>query len=238
MPWTCRVPGPKPPDKPVAQILTHEGRSVVLVDLGSSASDALRGGRGARPGSTRTNPAGSSKAPGSCRRWAAASMASSSLLAGNVFLATANPATLMTIGTGVGLGRDGAGRNRRPGALRRRQHRPDAGGGAAHAVRDRLGGRDRRAPRPGAARTRPALRHRGRNAARPGGPRLRPLRVGGRACWTVCGPSFCNWGASGPTPSRRSRWPGRAPRNCGRSSGSWRKDPSRQRTTRGTRSPT
>ena len=34
----------------------------------------------------------------------AGSTAASSLLAGNVFLATANPATLMTIGTGVGIG--------------------------------------------------------------------------------------------------------------------------------------
>ncbi|MDE2881060.1 MAG: hypothetical protein OXP70_04360 [Acidobacteriota bacterium] len=34
-------PEPKAPQTPVGQILTHEGRSIAVVDLGSTASDAL-----------------------------------------------------------------------------------------------------------------------------------------------------------------------------------------------------
>ena len=97
------VPDPEPetPEDPVAQILTHEGRSIALVDLGSSASDTLR----AAWRETGKHPHESGGAVESAWLLPAlggASMASSSLLAGNVFLATANPATLMTIGTGVG----------------------------------------------------------------------------------------------------------------------------------------
>ena len=94
-------PGPKPPDKPVAQILTHEGRSVVLVDLGSSASDALRAAW-RETGKHPHESGGVVESAWLLPALGGASMASSSLLAGNVFLATANPATLMTIGTGVG----------------------------------------------------------------------------------------------------------------------------------------
>ncbi len=87
------------PNAPVGQILTHEGNSLALVDLGRDASVALRE-------SWSTNqPIQSGGAIDST--WVlptlgAGSTAASSLLAGNVFLATANPATLMTIGTGVG----------------------------------------------------------------------------------------------------------------------------------------
>ena len=35
-------PEPKAPRNPIGQILTHEGRSLALVDLGSSFSDTLR----------------------------------------------------------------------------------------------------------------------------------------------------------------------------------------------------
>ena len=34
--------GTEAPQNPVGQVLIHEGRSLALVDLGSSASDALR----------------------------------------------------------------------------------------------------------------------------------------------------------------------------------------------------
>ena len=86
------------PRDPVGQILTYEGRSIALVDLGRDASDALRASWStARPfqsGGVIDNA------------WllpmlGVGSTAASSLFAGNVFLATANPATLMTIGTGV-----------------------------------------------------------------------------------------------------------------------------------------
>ena len=87
------------PDTPVGQILTHEGRSIALVDLGRDASNALRASWSAdQP--FRSGGVADSK-------WllpmlGTGSTAASSLLAGNVFLATANPASLMTIGTGVG----------------------------------------------------------------------------------------------------------------------------------------
>ncbi len=87
------------PNTPVGQTLTHEGRSIALVDLGRDASNALRA-------SWSTNqPFQSGGVVDS--KWllpmlGTGSTAASSLLAGNVFLATANPATLMSIGTGVG----------------------------------------------------------------------------------------------------------------------------------------
>ena len=88
-----------PARDPVGQILTHEGRSIALVDLGRDASEALRASW------SEDQPLQSGGAIDST--WllptlGAGSTAASSLLAGNVFLATANPATLMTIGTGVG----------------------------------------------------------------------------------------------------------------------------------------
>ena len=94
-------PKSKAPRNPVGQILTHEGRSVALVDLGSSASDALRAAW-RETGKPPHESGGVVDSPWLLPALGGTSLASSSLLAGNVFLATANPATLMTIGTGVG----------------------------------------------------------------------------------------------------------------------------------------
>lgn len=87
------------PDTPVGQTLTHEGRSIALVDLGRDASNALRASW------SPDQPFQSGGVVDS--KWllpmlGTGSTAASSLLAGNVFLATAYPATLMSIGTGVG----------------------------------------------------------------------------------------------------------------------------------------
>ena len=88
------------PKDPVGQVLTHEEYGkVAVVDLGKEASEALRATW------LTTSPFQSGGAVDSV--WlqpllGAGSTAVSSLLAGNVFLATANPATLMTIGSGVG----------------------------------------------------------------------------------------------------------------------------------------
>ena len=87
------------PRNPVGQILTHDERSIALVDLGRDASIALRASwltdqpfqSGGVVESTWLLP-----------MLGAGGTAASSLMAGNVFLATANPATLMTIGSGVG----------------------------------------------------------------------------------------------------------------------------------------
>ncbi len=87
------------PHGPVGQILTHEGRSIALVDLGRDASDALRATWSAgQPFESGGVVDGACLLP----MLGAGSMAASSLAAGNVFLATVNPATLMTIGSGVG----------------------------------------------------------------------------------------------------------------------------------------
>ena len=87
------------PRDPVGQVLTHEGRSIALVDLGRVASDALRASW------STDQPFRSGGVVNSA--WllpmlGTGGAAASSLAAGNVFLATANPATLMTIGGGVG----------------------------------------------------------------------------------------------------------------------------------------
>ena len=88
------------PQDPVGHVLTHEEYGkVAVVDLGREASEALRATWSA------ASPFQSGGVIDSA--WlqpllGAGSTAASSLLAGNVFLATANPATLMTIGTGVG----------------------------------------------------------------------------------------------------------------------------------------
>ena len=84
---------------PVGQILTHEGRSLALVDLGRDASVALRESWSA---DQPIESGGAIDSTWVLPTLGAGSTAASSLLAGNVFLATANPATLMTIGTGVG----------------------------------------------------------------------------------------------------------------------------------------
>ena len=84
---------------PVGQILTYEGRSIALVDLGRDASDALRTSWStARP----FQSGGVIESAWLLPMLGVGSTTASSLFAGNVFLATANPATLMTIGTGVG----------------------------------------------------------------------------------------------------------------------------------------
>ena len=88
-----------PPDGPVGQSLVYEQRTFAFVDLGRDASAALRASW------SNSRPFASGGVIDST--WlepviGAGSTAASSLLAGNVFLATANPATLMTIGTGVG----------------------------------------------------------------------------------------------------------------------------------------
>ena len=96
------APGQEAPEQPVGQILTHEGRSLALVDLGSIASDALRAAWRETGKQPPHESGGVVESAWLLPALGGASMASSSLLAGNVFLATANPATLMTIGTGVG----------------------------------------------------------------------------------------------------------------------------------------
>ncbi len=87
------------PRDPVGQILTHEGRSIALVDLGQDSSDLLRASWSTdRP----FQSGGDLESAWLLPMLGVGSTATSSLLAGNVFLATANPGTLMTIGTGVG----------------------------------------------------------------------------------------------------------------------------------------
>lgn len=95
------APGPIPPLNPVGQILTHDGRAVALVDLGAGASEALRAAW-REVGKQPHESGGVVESAWFLPALGGAGVASSSLLAGNVFLATANPATLMTIGTGVG----------------------------------------------------------------------------------------------------------------------------------------
>ena len=87
------------PRDPVGQILTHGGRSIALVDLGGDASDALRA---SWPTDQPFESGGVIESAWLLPMLGTGSTAASSLLAGNVFMATANPATLMTIGTGVG----------------------------------------------------------------------------------------------------------------------------------------
>ena len=92
-------PRSKIPDDPVGQTLTHEGRSIAVVDLGRDASVALRE---SWPADQPFQSGGAVDSKWLLPMLGTGSTAASSLLAGNVFLATANPATLMTIGTGVG----------------------------------------------------------------------------------------------------------------------------------------
>lgn len=87
------------PRHPVAQVVKHEDNPIALVDLGTDASEALRASWPAgRPLASATVIDSAWLLP----MVSAGSLAASSLFAGNVFLATANPATLMTIGAGVG----------------------------------------------------------------------------------------------------------------------------------------
>ncbi len=87
------------PEQPVGQILTHRGRSIALVDLGREASEALQA---SWPADQPFQSGGVVDSTWLLPMLGAGSTAASSLMAGNVFLATANPATLMTIGSGVG----------------------------------------------------------------------------------------------------------------------------------------
>ena len=92
---------PKVPQDPVGQILTHEGYSkIAVVDLGRDISGTLRASLDA--GRPPFESGGVIESAWLQPLLGVGSTAASSLLAGNVFLATANPATLMTIGTGVG----------------------------------------------------------------------------------------------------------------------------------------
>ena len=87
------------PRNPVGQILTHEGHSIALVDLGREASEALQA---SWPTDQPFQSGGVVESTWLLPMLGAGSTAVSSLMAGNVFLATVNPATLMTIGSGVG----------------------------------------------------------------------------------------------------------------------------------------
>ena len=87
------------PRTPVGQIVTHEGRPLALVDLGQDASKALRK---TWPRDQPFQSGGVVDSTWLLPMLGAGSTAASSLMAGNVFLATVNPATLMTIGSGVG----------------------------------------------------------------------------------------------------------------------------------------
>lgn len=87
------------PRDPVGQTLMYEGRQIALVDLGRVPSDLLR-----KSWSTnhQFESGGFIENAWLMPLLGGGSSAASSLLAGNVFLATANPGTLMTIGSGVG----------------------------------------------------------------------------------------------------------------------------------------
>ncbi len=90
------------PQDPVGHVLTHEEYGkVAVVDLGREVSEALRA---TWPATIPFKSGGAIDSVWLQPLVGAGSTAASSLLAGNVFLATANPATLMTIGTGVGSG--------------------------------------------------------------------------------------------------------------------------------------
>ena len=88
------------PRHPVGQLLTYKDHpEIALVDLGRDASVALRESLAmSRP----FKSGGGMDSAWLLPTLGAGSTAATSLLAGNVFLATANPATLMTIGAGVG----------------------------------------------------------------------------------------------------------------------------------------
>ncbi len=88
------------PRHPVGQLLTSKDQpEIALVDLGRDVSAELRTSWNmSRPFDTGAAIDSAWLLPA----LGVGSTAASSLLAGNVFLATANPATLMTIGAGVG----------------------------------------------------------------------------------------------------------------------------------------
>ena len=88
------------PSGPVGQVVKHDGQQdLAFVDLGSRASDQLRESWGEeRP----FQSGGVIESVWLQPLLGGGATVASSLLAGNVFVATANPATLMTIGSGVG----------------------------------------------------------------------------------------------------------------------------------------
>ncbi len=88
------------PQDPVGQVLTHKQYGqVAVIDLGKRVSETLRE---AWPAQGPFQAAGVIESNWLLPLLGAGSTAASSLVAGNVFMATANPATLMTLGTGVG----------------------------------------------------------------------------------------------------------------------------------------
>lgn len=88
------------PQDPVGQMLTRDGYpEIAVVDLGREASEALRA---SWPPGRPFQSGGVVESAWLQPVLGAGGTAASSLFAGNVFLATANPATLMTIGAGVG----------------------------------------------------------------------------------------------------------------------------------------
>ena len=92
---------PQVPRHPVGQIVTYKGHpKIALVDLGTDASEVLRASwpTTARP----FDSGGIIESSWLLPMLGAGSTTAAALHAGNVFFATANPATLMTIGTGVG----------------------------------------------------------------------------------------------------------------------------------------
>ena len=79
----------------------------------------------------------------------AGSTAASSLIAGNVFLATASPATLMAMkGVGVGFRGHGTHRHRGPGPVHRREYCDHAGSRTGHVLHDHIVDDDVRPIRP------------------------------------------------------------------------------------------
>ena len=106
---TVEVPGlpQQPPREPVGQVFTHEGHpEIAVVDLGRDISDALRVSWDA---GHPFESGGVIQSVWLQPLFATGTTAASSLLAGNVFLATADPSTLITIGAGKGSAVIGAG---------------------------------------------------------------------------------------------------------------------------------
>ena len=123
-------PQPEVPTHPVGQITTVEEQQLGLIDLGTNISHALRP-QFDKQILTHGEPFQTGGVLGTAclpvLGVGAALSSSSSLLAGNIFLATANPATLMQIGGGGGLRYDRPGRNDcRPSPLHcgRERHSP------------------------------------------------------------------------------------------------------------------
>ena len=88
------------PQDPVGQVYKRDGYSdIAMVDLGREVSETVRA---SWPAARPFQSGGAIDSGWLLPFIGAGSTAASSLFAGNVFLATANPATLMTIGAGVG----------------------------------------------------------------------------------------------------------------------------------------